>query len=338
MKEKSAYQEILSFCSILAVALRSGRPLPDSMAELSRGKEENKASVWCSELGRKLAEGCSIEDACRNLADFDPVLARLMPLLGERRLIRILEIYSLFLVNMAVVQEQLKAVLFYPLAIFLLKLANLVQLNYFLIPEVYRSLIEAGRSPPWLMKMLYFAEPAFWPFSLVLPAVMTVLLGEMLRIFVAAKINSNSLAARFFGISGAMQLQEKSRLQGIIGLYLQSGFSLEKALAVTAEFAGNDERLDLLQCSESIAGGEEPQTAFARSKTFADISLSESELPLLAEKLKYLSESNNRHSTAMIRTFSRNMFLVTLLLSGLFVAAVTSSCFDSYYWVIWSFI
>ena len=61
--------------------------------------------------GRQDVTGHPVEEACRELKDFDPVLARLMPLLGNNRLLKVLELYTGFLVNLERVRESLKTAL-----------------------------------------------------------------------------------------------------------------------------------------------------------------------------------------------------------------------------------
>lgn len=338
MNESARYRELITFCNILSISLRSGKPLPETMTALSHNSGESKSSLWCRNLARKIADGYSAEEACRELAGFDGVLARLMPLLGEKRLIKVLEIYTGFLVNLAIVKEQLTAVLFYPLVVLGLMVMNLLHLNIFLFPRVYEQVLATGKSLPMMMRLLYFVQVDCWPLSLIIPGLMILAFIEMLRASLSAKINSASIITRLFGVGAAIRMQEISRLQGIIALYLQSGFALEKALATAADFAEGEDKESLNNVAASIAHGTEPAFAFSQSPVLSNLYLTSTNSEVLAEKLRYISESNSRHSNASLKKFSKNMFIVTLLLTGFFVAIVTSSFFDSYYWVIWSFL
>lgn len=338
MNESARYRELITFCNILSISLRSGKPLPETMTALSGNAAESKSSLWCRNLARKLADGYSPEDACRELAGFDGVLARLMPLLGEKKLIKVLEIYTSFLVNLAIVKEQLTAVLFYPLFVVGLMILNLLHLNIFLFPRIYEQVLATGKSLPMMMRILYFVQVDCWPLSLIIPGLMILAFIEMLRASLSAKISSESMITRLFGVASAIRIQEISRLQGIIALYLQSGFSIEKALTTTADFAEGSDKESLNNVAATIAHGTEPAFAFSHSSILSDLYLTSADAQMLAEKLGYVSESNSRHANADLKKFSNKMFIVTLLLTGFFVAIVTSSFFDSYYWVIWSFL
>lgn len=337
MSQSAGYREIISFCQMLSVSLRSGHSIPDSLSALAGRTSDSISSKWARQLSTKLAEGYPVEEACRELAGFDPVLARLLPLIGQNRLIKILEIYTTFLVNLETVRENLKTVLFYPMVVILLLVANLLQLNFGLFPRVYEQLVAAGSSIPWLMKLLYFAEFRLWPFSLPLPVILVAILAVLLRGMYAGQINSSSLIARLARVGLALRLQEQARLQGIISLYLRAGFSLVKAVEVAADFALPEDRESLSRAAEALSHGEKPGSAFAVSPVLANL-LGEDEEPVnLPEKLQYVADSNNRHSASILKKISTDMFIAALLLTGIFVALITSGVFDSYYWVIWSF-
>lgn len=337
MNEAHRYRELITFCNVLSVSLRSGRPIPDSMQALTEKNHSSQASIWCQSLAQKLADGYSAEEACRDLAGFDKVLARLMPLLGEKKLIKVLEIYTAFLVNMAILREQLTAALFYPMIVMGLLVLNLFHLNFVLFPNIYAQVLETGKTIPLMMHLLYFTKLACWPLALIIPAFILLAFVEMLRVSLTAKVCGNSIIARLFGASQAIRLQETSRLQGIISLYLQSGFSLEEAIATAAEFAAGDEKEALSNVAADIGHGVDPSFAFSLSPVLADVHWSKTNAESLPENLQYLSDSNNRRSTAILKSFSRQMLILALLLTGLFVAMIAFGFFDSYYWVIWSF-
>lgn len=337
MNDTTDYRELVSFCNVMAVAMKSGKPLPDSIKDLSGNPADNQHSLWCKNLAQKLAGGYSVAEACSQIAGLDRVLARLLPLIGEKRLIRVLEIYTLFLTNLAVAGEQLKTALFYPLAVSILMLANLVHLNFFLFPRLVEGLVGENVSLPVMLRLLYFARPDLWPISLILPGVLLVFVFEILRIAVQGRLTSASLAARISGLSDAVRLQEVSRLQAILGLYLESGCSLQNAVATLAEFAEGKDRDELKDVAAALEKGIEPGFAFSLSAILKDFDETTISRGLLPEKLAFASESNNAHCLIFLKRFSYMMSVISLLLTGLLVAVITSGVFDSYYWAIWSF-
>ncbi|HNS09047.1 MAG TPA: type II secretion system F family protein [Candidatus Ozemobacteraceae bacterium] len=328
--------EIITFCQLLAVALKSGRPIPETLAAIGTRSGSSKASQWAVHLADKMSEGHPVEDACRELTDFDPVLARLMPLLGNNRLLKILELYTGFLVNLERVRESLKTALFYPAVVVTLLLAQLMHLNFSLFPHVYEQAAALSSPLPMTVRLLYFASFDLWPISLPIPLLMIISAIFMLRTFFSAKIDSRSLAARFARFGEALQLQETGRLQGVISLYLEAGFPLAVAIENAAGLTHGRDSDALLNVAEALKHGEGPASAFALSPALKHVGSDKSDAGSLAERLKYASESNYRHSYSLLKSISNEMLLIALLITGLFVGLVASGVFGSYYWALWS--
>lgn len=336
MTRPSADHEIIMFCQMLSLALKSGRPLPESLLSLSGQKPDTKASRWCHELGKKMAAGYSVQEVCHELADFDPVLARLLPLLGDERLIKVLEFYTRCLINFEIVKDRLKTALFYPLVILAFLLVNLLFLNLNLFPHVIESLKTSERALPFMVRLLHFTEASLWPLSLIIPGLIAVLLFITFRA-VLGIAGGDSIITRFYGFADALRLQETARLQSMVSLYLQAGLSLEESVENSAQLAGKDDAADLLSSSRVLSQGRPAEEAFAYSNVFMEIAHADLTPESYAEKLEYASESNYRNSCAMIRSSSQFMAITALLAAGFFVALITSGVFDTYYWLIWIF-
>jgi len=336
MTVQAANQEIIMFCQMLSLALKTGRPLPESLAKLSGQRPDNKASQWCREIAEKMASGYSVQEVCSSLADFDPVLARLLPLLGDNRLIRVLDFYTRCLINFEMVRDRMKTALFYPLMILAFVLANLCYLNLNLFPQVMLSLAESERSLPIMVRLLHFTEASLWPISLIVPVLIAAVFLVTIKA-VAGMVDKDSLITRLYGFADAARLQETARLQSMVSLYLQAGLSLEKAVDNCAQMAGKSDAADLLSIGRVLSQGRPAEEAFCYSDVFMEIAHADLTPDLYAEKLEYASESNFRHSCASIRTSSQMMAITALLAAGLFVALITSGIFDTYYWLIWMF-
>jgi len=328
--------EIITFCQLLSVALKSGRPIPETLAAIGTRSGSSKASEWAIQLADKMAQGHQIETVCRELKDFDPVLERLMPLLGNNRLLKILELYTGFLVNLERVRESLKTALFYPAVVVTLLLAQLMHLNFSLFPQVYEQAVSLSSPMPMTVRLLYFTNFDLWPISLPIPLLMIVAAIFMLKTFFSAKIDSRSLAARFARFGEALQLQETGRLQGVISLYLEAGFPLAVAIENAAGLTHGRDSDALLNVAEALKHGEGPASAFALSPALKHVGSDKSDAGSLAERLKYASESNYRHSYSLLKSISNEMLLIALLITGLFVGLVASGVFGSYYWALWS--
>lgn len=336
MNEPDLRREIITFCQLVSVALRRGRPIPATLGELSGRLVDSPASRWAQNLSQKMSEGHPVDEICREMSGFDPVLARLMPLLGNNRLLRVLELYTGFLVNLERVRENLKSALFYPTVVIGLLLANLVQLNLGLFMHVYQHSASEAVGLPLMLRLLYFAEIDLWPFSLPIPLLMLVTFVFMIRAMYMGQLSSGSAVARIARFSDALRLQETGRLLGVISLYLQAGFPLTRAIEQAAELAGGDDSAALLAVSKALGNGEDPAVAFAQSSVLEYFAEGNVETAVLPDRLQYASESNYRNSYSLLRNISNEMMLVALLLTGVFVMFVTSGVFGSYYWAIWS--
>ena len=335
-QEQQNSHEIITFCQLLAVALKSGRPVPESLAALGTRSGSSKASLWATHLADKMSEGYPVEAACRELHDFDPVLARLMPLLGNNRLLKVLELYTGFLVNIERVRESLKTALFYPAVVVTLLLAQLMHLNFSLFPHVYEQAESLASPLPMTVRLLYFASFDLWPVSLPIPLLMIAAAVFMLKTFFSGKIDSRSLAARFARFGEALQLQETGRLQGVVGLYLEAGFPLSAAIETAAGLTQGIDSDSLMNVAAALNHGETLNSAFDLSPALKHVGSDKSDAGSLAERLKYASESNYRHSYSLLKSISNEMLLIALLLTGLFVGLVASGVFGSYYWALWS--
>jgi len=336
MNEQKSSQEIITFCQMLSVALRSGRPIPESLGQLASGLPDSRASIWARDLASRLAEGYSVDEACTDLRDFDPVLAKIMPLLGSQRLLIVLELYTGFLVNLERIRENINTALFYPAMVTMLLVANLLHLNFDLFPHVYGQISETSQSLPLMLRLLYFVELDLWPLSLPVPLFIFCSFLLMTYTLFSSKLTSGSAAARLAGVNRALRLQEIGRIQGVVSLYLQAGQSLPDAIEHAASMAASAEAEKLRQVAQSLANGEEPELAFEFSEILNRLPAAPGEMSLLADRLKYASGSNYRHSSRLLQQISQTMTLVMLLLTGLFVTIVTTGVFGSYYWAIWS--
>jgi type II secretory pathway component PulF len=287
-------------------------------------------------LAQKLADGYSVQDACRDLSDFDPVLQRLLPVLGDNRLIKVLEFYTGCLINLNMIKMRLQTAFFYPLVVLCILVVNLVYLNISLFPHVISAHSPGGRSLPFMIRLLHFTEPDLWPLSLIVPFVILVSAVILIKTFLGM-IDADSFIVRIYGVAAAVRLQETARLQSLISLYLKAGLPLEQSLENSAALAGKIDADDLLSVSRVLSQGQPVEEALAYSDVFLEIAHADLAPEFYAEKLEYAAESNFKLSCARIRQSSQNMSICALLAAGLFVALITSGIFDTYYWLIWIF-
>lgn len=332
------YKELITFCQLMSLSLRSGKPLPESLLTMSGQKKDTKSSEWCSDLSRKLSEGLSIDEAVKGLEGFDPILARLMPLMGEKRLITLMETYTAFLVSLESVREKLKVAFIYPVLLIGIILMNILHLNFYLFPRMQEIVVLTGAAAPLPLKLLYFADFLYWPFSMVLPFITLAVFVFMLKSLFEEKLDSDNFVLKIFGFANSVNLQEKSRILRIIDLYIQAGYSLEKAVETASELAGGINSEELTNVAQCLARGNEPEFAFSLSSVTRVLGYSANAPALLSQKLNYVAESYRRQSFSQLKQIRNVAFTAALLMAATFVLMVTSGVFDSYYWLMVSLI
>jgi type II secretory pathway component PulF len=334
MTHSADAQELISFCHIISTALKSGRPLPDSLLSLSDRDNNSQAHQWCNSIGRRLAEGYSLKDAVQELAGFDPVLARLLPLMGQGRLVQILDAYTNYLTIVETLNKKLQAAMFYPFVILMLMVFNLLHLNFYLFPGALRDLAETQTEPGVLMRLLYFANYEFWPVSLLLPLVFSGALFMFARPFFTKIRHGGSLLEKIFGMHKVLVWQNAARAQAVIGLYLKSGFSLEKAIRMAAELTADQTNQGLEDAAAAIERGLSVQDAFGQSEVLKNSGYVQDSTMDLPDALLRSATGNHRMSAALLERINEIAGVIALLLAGFFVLCVTSGFFDTYYYLL----
>ncbi|MEW6711022.1 MAG: type II secretion system F family protein [Candidatus Riflebacteria bacterium] len=329
-------RELISFCNILAIALKSGKTLPDSLLSLKQAKGGGEAVAWCHGLARKIADGKSLETAVKELSGFDPVLAKLMPLLGEDRLISLLEAYTRYLVVLETLNQRLNASLAYPFLLLILLNFNLFHLNFFFFPGVVEQINHAGQRPNLLLRMLNFADPAFWPFSMIIPALVIFCLYLVIRQYFLGINPGGTIWGYLSGMNKVAFKQNAARAQTVIGLYLEAGFSLEKAILSAAELMTYND-FGLVNAARTLEQGRSVEEAFAVSPVLCDIVFTDSSEAALISNFKRFAHGNYAESMIWLKNISVTFATLALIVAGFFVLSVTSGFFDTYYWLIWSY-
>jgi type II secretory pathway component PulF len=327
-------EELIRFCQILSTALKSGRSLPDSL--LAMQANDAKSSAWCREVGKKLAQGGSIETAVKDLEGFDPVLARLMPLLGENRMILVLESYTKYLVIIESLSQRLAATMAYPVLLLSLLGLNLLHMNFYLFPRALHEMQAGGRMPSLTMKLLYFADVNFWPMSLIVPVLLVLCLTLMIKQFFLGFSSGGTIIGMLSGMNSIVSQQNAARALSVTGLYLEAGYPLEKALKCAAELMGPVD-LGLRDAVIALEHGNSVQAAFSRSKLLRGIYLDDLSGDGLMDVLRRNSRARYISSMRQAKNASVLFGILTSMVAAVFVLSVTSGFFDTYYWLMWSY-
>ena len=329
-------RELICFCQLLATSLKSGRPLPVTLSQIKETNRHSRAVEWCHRIGKRLSEGVALETAVKELAGFDPVLASLMPLLGENRLIQVLEAYTRYIVVVDTLNFKLSTALAYPFMLLLFICFNLLHLNFKLFPGALEQMRLAKQPANLVMRMLYFAEVSFWPWSLIVPLTVFVAIFLIIKQFLVGIRSGKTFWGRFSGMNDIVKQQNAARAQSVIGLYLEAGYSLDKALRISSNiFDGHD--CGLGHAATALERGVTIEEAFSKSEVLDSLIISDDSSEGLILTMKRFATGNYNSSLARLKTFSAVFGTLAMVVAGFFVLSVTSGFFDTYYWLIWSY-
>ena len=338
MKNKIDYAQVIEFCHIILIISKTEGRISDSLsALLTKDKDnDNKAFQWAQAIAQNLEQGHSIEESCKILENIDPVLNRLLPLILKKQLYNLLEAYIRFLTFLELLKEDTKNALFYPFIVSCLLFLSLLQLNYILFPEMEKIVQDFGVNSPFLMNILFFANKTYWPLSLLIPVFILLFLCLTTLSVFNGRLFANSLIAKFTGIQTALRLQEISRIQHMIGLYLLSGETLEKSIETVAELSTQKYKSHMLFIAQKLAEGISHEIVFKDSEIF-EIMMQNEANQELSSYFKLASENNYKSSKLIFNAYSGLMALISLLAVSFLVALIVCATFDSYYWLMWSF-
>lgn len=336
--EQNSTAELISFCQIMTTALKSGKPLPQSLLNLNKSKSENsRAVIWCRELGKSLSEGYPLEEAVKQLKSFDPVLSNLLKLLGQNRLLKMLEAYTRYLVIIESLNQKVFAALIYPFIILVFICAILLNFNFLLFPRAMNDMAAANMPPSLMMKLLYFADLSFWPLALILPLIIFTTFIIFVHFMIRGIHCPNSIIGAFFSLNRVVVAQNAARAQAVIALYLEAGYSLEDSLLNASQLFDQQEKYQLKNVAEAIKRGNPLKEAFELSPLLKGLSSVADTKENLSEIFRRFSNSNFKVSVSFLTLFTDVSAVLAMLMAGFFVLCITSGLFDTYYWLIWSY-
>lgn len=328
-KKLSNQEELIAFCRLLSAACKSGKPLANSLETLNK-QASSKSATWANNLANKLKQGYSIEEAVKNLKDLDPVLARLMPLLGNERLLKVFEIYTKYLIKQDICCKQIRYLVWYPLLIMIFCLICLLYLNFVYFPMYFTLSSVSGFFNTWSLKLLYFANFSYWPFSLVFPLILVYLIVDCTYFMYSGHFSSFSIWSRISGLAEATKMNEKSRLAALLSIYTEAGYSLNEAIDASINSFSNKEKKELLIFNSIFTKGNNLSESLYKSKLMADIINGKETPDELPIKFKYAYDCYNSDTIALIKAASEKLFYIPILIAGLMVLAISTGLFGSY--------
>lgn len=338
MNEKTELKELILFCQLVSYAYESKLPFGKALLVSAETADMAKPAQWCRQIAKRLSEGYTVSEAVKELHNLDPVLSGLLPLLGENKLMLIFQTYTKFLASVDIVKSKLRVTMYYPLILQVFLVLNLIVLNLKFFPEFYVTLVEQGRGIPLIMHLLYFAQPALWPISLILPVIICYYLWVSLKLTFSSTWNSyfTSGIVGFLGMKRALKTLMEARLQAIIALYISAGNSIEYAIgkAMESEPIGAN-KVCLHRVKHLLENGLSVNIAFEESQMleyFAEEG--DTAIENLSERLLSASDANFRTAEKNLVMYENMAGVIAIILAGFFVMLVTVGFFSPYFFAV----
>ncbi|MBQ2591714.1 MAG: type II secretion system F family protein [Candidatus Riflebacteria bacterium] len=329
-------EELIAFCRLIVAASKSGMKLIPALDKITNNNYNKQSIIWIRDLVDKLKKGYSIEEAKDSLKGLDPVLGRLLPLLGNEKLIRVFEIYTKYLIKQETCNKQIRCLVWYPLLVMLFAFGFVLYLNFHSFPlMVSMSSLETTLDGLGI-RLLYFANASLWPFSLMIPGLMLYLIADCAIYMIFGRFIKTSLWAKISGLDKADEMNEKARLAALLSIYVEAGYSLNEALDASISFVGEEQARELLKVNQSFKAGNNLSEVLINSGVLSDFLNGKESVDELPAKLNYAYDNFNYETINLIKSISDKLFYIPLIIAGLMVMLVVTGFFGSYSNFAWS--
>ena len=329
-KKISRQDELIAFCRLLTTASKSGKPFVYSLELLTKNQYDDKSITMAENIANKLKNGYSIDEAVKSIKDMDPVLARLMPLLGNERLVKVFEIYSNYLVKQETCLKQISNLVWYPLLVMILSFLVIIYLNLFYFPVADSMATFHSFFDSWSLNLLYFMNLSYWPLSLIIPGIIVYLIIDCAIFMISGHFFSSSLWSRLSGIDKTIEMNDKTRLAAFLFLYTEAGYSLSEAIDASLSFFDETTSKELLDFNQAFIQGNKLSEVLYKSNLMSDILKGNETADELVVKFKYAYDAYSYDTITLIKVVSDKLFYLPLIIAGLVVLAVSLGLFGSY--------
>ena len=326
--------EMIAFCRLLIAASKSGMGLIPAL-EMLKTMNNRESIRWINDLVDKLKKGYSIDEAKNSLKGLDPVLAKLLPLLGNEKLVNVFEIYTKYLIKQETCNKQIRCLVWYPLFIMIFCFAVVLYLNFYSFPAMDAfSSLENGLNG-WSFHLFYFANTSLWPISLIIPGLMALLIVDCIA-YMISDGKTPSIWAWISGLSKAAEYNEKTRLVALLSLYIEAGYSLNEAINIAAGFVGDKIASEMLKMNNSFAAGNDLSEALKKSDVLSGFLNGKESVDELPNKLHYAYDNYNYETINIIKSVSDKLFYIPIIIAGLMALLVSTGIINSYSIFAWS--
>lgn len=322
--------ELISFCQLMSAAVKSRLPLANALLKHNTAESKTRAVTLAKNIAERLKSGYSIEEASANLKEIDPVVARLMPLIGDAKLIEIFDIYTKYLIRREMCSRQMKFLVTYPFIVMLMGITMLLFFNFKIFPGIHQLVHDLSFFEGLSLHLLYFANVSYWPLSLIVPAIILYLFIDSFYVMMTGRFIKRSLWGRVTGLYKAIRLCEKARLAAMLSLYMKAGFTFENSVSEVAAFSEPVSEGELHRVQSKLASGNTVSDSMSASALLSEIMNGHETFEEMPEKLEYISQGLNAEAMMVLDGVSAKLYYLSLVLAGAVVLAISLGFFGIY--------
>lgn len=341
--EKLKKRELMHFSRQLAVFLRAGIPIIDSLETIADEAHDKVLRRVLTDLAEKLRGGATFADAAAMHPEAFPkyYLGVLKSAELTGNLDETVDQLTSYLDREITARSKVVAALVYPAVVFCMALATIGILAVVVLPQFRKLFEELGTELPLPTKMLlgitgFFTDFWYVPLGLMLLAVLLVVWMVMTP---GGKRAKDRMVLKLPMIGEIIQYSILERFCLILSTMTKAGVSLPEAMEVTTRSAGNTVFQEKLEVSRhamvSGSGLARPliETGLFPGAARQMMTVGE-ETGTLDDQLATASDYFNRELEVKIRRFTSMFEPLTILMVGAAVGFVAIALVSAMYGVL----
>lgn len=238
------YFDVLAVYRQIASAIQAGMPIKETLGMLSREARNPKLRTLLRALETEVAEGVQLSDAMALYPAIFPRVHVAVVRAGEEseRLATILNELAEQAETLANMNRRFASALVYPVVVggFALLLLNFALA--FVVPKFRDLFLDLGiRSLPWATQVVFFIGRFIAPATVLLLGAVMLLVALILvqRRAASGRLLLDTWKLRIPLVGQIVEKAALARFAGTLGLLLDAGIELPRALDIAAASAGN---------------------------------------------------------------------------------------------------
>lgn len=331
---RPSLDEVASTMRQMAILIRAGVPLVESLSGLSEHARSQTLRDALSQLATAVSHGTALSDAFTMQRKIFPPIAAEMARIAEAggNLYDAIARLAEHLERDAEIRRKIKSALAYPIVVLAISGITVIALVTFIMPRFMSLFDKIGAKVPLTTKVLmgisHFSLQYWYLFVVGIPLTAYVI-GKFAQT-PKAKRKIDSLVLRLPIFGDLISKIVLSRVLASIGTLVASGVPLVQALEASAQAANNEIVKDALSDVKSrVSEGKEISQAMSASNVFPPLVVQmvasgekTGELPTM---LAYICELYNQEADAKMRSLTSIMEPVLIVILGGIVGFIAIS-------------